>query len=182
MKKNLKKVMTMFMVVMMLQAVVFAGPRGEDKVCCKKANMSKEYKDKTIAEAVSMNKRLEALNGAIEAAGLVETLQGEGPFTIFAPVNKAFQDLSKETVEALFKPENKEQLAGVLTYHVVPGKVTAKDVVKLDGQEVMTVNGKPVKITVKDDEVFVNGAKVITTDIMTKNGVIHLIDTVLIPE
>ncbi len=186
MKKNLRMVISIFMAVMMLQGVVFAGPfKRADKPTCPQKTMQKQdkdYKDKDIVEAVVDNKRLQTLAAAVQAAGLVDTLKGEGPFTVFAPVNKAFDKLPQGTVENLLKPENKEQLTGVLTYHVVPGKVMAEDVVKLDGKEVLTVNGQPVKVKVKDGEVFINDAKVITTDIVTKNGVIHLIDTVLLPK
>lgn len=120
------------------------------------------------------------LVAAVQAAGLVETLKGEGPFTVFAPTDEAFAKLPKGTVESLLKPENKDKLIAVLTYHVVPGKVMAKDVVKLT--EAKTVQGSSVKIAVKDGKVMVDGANVIKTDIATSNGVIHVIDAVILPE
>lgn len=119
------------------------------------------------------------LAAALKAAGLVETLKGEGPFTVFAPTDEAFAKLPKGTVESLLKPENKERLVSILTYHVVPGKVKAADVVKL--KEAKTVQGIKVKIDTNDG-VKVDDAKVTKTDIECTNGVIHVIDTVLIPE
>lgn len=121
------------------------------------------------------------LAAALGAADLVETLKGAGPFTVFAPTDDAFAKLPKGTVDDLLKPENKEKLAGILTYHVVPGKVMASSVLKMDGESVATVNGKSVKIGVKGDTVTVDGAKVVTTDVDTSNGVIHIIDTVIMP-
>lgn len=120
------------------------------------------------------------LVAAVKAAGLAETLKGKGPFTVFAPTDDAFAKLPKETLESLLKPENKEKLAAILTYHVVSGKVMAADVVKLT--EAKTVNGKSVKIKVTDGVVTVDGAKVTKTDVNCANGVIHIIDTVIIPK
>lgn len=119
------------------------------------------------------------LVAAVQAAGLVDTLKGEGPFTVFAPTDEAFAKLPAGTVENLLKPENIDQLKAVLTYHVVAGKVMAADVVKLTSAT--TVQGKPVTIAVSDDGVTINNAKVVKTDIETSNGVIHVIDTVILP-
>ena len=113
------------------------------------------------------------------AAGLVDTLNSKGPFTVFAPTNEAFAKLPAGTVENLLKPENKEKLTAILTYHVVAGKVTAAQVVKLKTAD--TVNGKAVTIEAGKNGVMVNDAKVTATDIWASNGVIHVIDTVLIP-
>lgn len=120
------------------------------------------------------------LAAALQAAGLVETLKGDGPFTVFAPTDEAFAKLPAGTVETLLKPENKAQLVAVLTYHVVPGKVTAADVAKLTSAE--TVNGQSVKIEVADGAVSVDGARVTATDIAASNGVIHVIDSVILPK
>lgn len=118
---------------------------------------------------------------AVKAAGLVETLKGKGPFTVFAPTDAAFARLPKGTVDDLLKPENKEKLIAVLTYHVVPGKVLAADVVKL--KEAKTVQGQSVKVSVSEtDGVKIDGAKVVKTDIATSNGVIHVIDSVILPK
>lgn len=120
------------------------------------------------------------LAAALKAADLVDTLKGKGPFTVFAPTDEAFAKLPAGTVESLLKPENKKKLVSILTYHVVPGKVTAKDVVKLS--EAKTVQGSAVKIVVKDGKVMVDNATVTKTDIEASNGVIHVIDTVIMPK
>ncbi len=119
------------------------------------------------------------LAAALEAAGLVATLKGEGPFTVFAPTDEAFAALPEGTVESLLRPENRETLTAILTYHVVPGRVTAEQVVALDAAT--TVNGADVRITTPGSGVKVNDANVITTDVMASNGVIHVIDAVLLP-
>ena len=129
--------------------------------------------DKTIVENAVASKDFATLVAAVKAAGLVETLSGDGPFTVFAPTEAAFAKLPEGTVAELVKPENKDKLVAILTYHVVPGKVMAKDVVKL--------NGKSVGVKVKDGTVSINKAKVVKADIACKNGVIHVIDTVLLP-
>ena len=118
------------------------------------------------------------LCAAVGAAGLVETLQGVGPFTVFAPTDDAFATLPKCTVENLLKPENKSKLASILTYHVVAGKVMAADVKTMKAK---TVNGKKLDIKVADGHVTVDSAKVVKTDVAASNGVIHVIDTVLMP-
>jgi len=119
------------------------------------------------------------LVAAVQAAGLVETLKGAGPFTVFAPTDEAFAKLPEGTVESLLKPENKDKLVAVLTYHVVPGKVMAADVVKLT--EASTVQGSKAKVKVEDGTVMIDNAKVVKTDIVTSNGVIHVIDAVILP-
>lgn len=120
------------------------------------------------------------LVAAVKAAGLVETLKGKGPFTVFAPTDDAFNKLPPGTLEELLKPENKEKLAGILTYHVVAGKVMAKDVVKMESAK--TVNGQSVTIRMQDEDVMVDDAKVTKTDINCSNGVIHVIDAVVLPK
>jgi uncharacterized surface protein with fasciclin (FAS1) repeats len=117
---------------------------------------------------------------ALTAAGLVETLKGKGPFTVFAPTDDAFAKLPAGTLEDLLKPENKEKLKSILTYHVVSGKLKAAAVIKL--KTIKTVNGQELKITVKDGTVMVDNAKVTKTNIMCSNGVIHVIDAVLMPK
>ena len=110
---------------------------------------------------------------------MVETLQGKGPFTVFAPTNDAFAKLPKGTLDDLLKPENKKKLAAILTYHVLPGKVMAEDVKTMQAK---TVNGQSLDIKVEGGKVTVDKAKVITTDVAASNGVIHAIDTVLMPQ
>ena len=123
--------------------------------------------------------KFNTLAAALKAAGLVETLQGKGPFTVFAPTDEAFAKLPEGTIATLLKPENKDALTGILTYHVVGGKVLAKDVVGLSGAT--TVNGQRVDIKVDGSTVMVDGAKVVATDIECDNGVIHVIDSVILP-
>jgi len=118
------------------------------------------------------------LVAAVQAAGLVDTLTGEGPFTVFAPTDDAFAALPEGTVESLLLPENKDQLVAILTYHVVPGKVMSTDL--SDGMMAATVEGSDVTIDLSDG-VMVNGANVVTADIETSNGVIHVIDSVILP-
>ena len=144
-----------------------------------------------VASAGSMGKKdivdtavaagdFKTLATALQAAGLVDTLKGKGPFTVFAPTDEAFAKLPAGTVENLLKPENHEKLVSILTYHVVPGKVMAKDVVKL--HEAKTVNGKDVKIMTEGGKVMVDNANVVKTDIACSNGVIHVIDSVILPQ
>ena len=116
---------------------------------------------------------------AVQAADLVSALKGEGPFTVFAPTDEAFAKLPAGTLEMLLKPENKAKLAAILTYHVVPGKVMAADVVKL--RSAKTLNGQSAKVKTKGGAVMIDNAKVVKTDIETSNGVIHVIDTVILP-
>ena len=120
------------------------------------------------------------LAAALQAAGLVDTLKGTGPFTVFAPTDEAFAKLPAGTVENLLKPENRAKLQAVLTYHVVPGRVTASDVTKLSSAK--TVNGQAVTVAASTGVVMVDQAKVTQADVMASNGVIHVIDTVLLPK
>jgi uncharacterized surface protein with fasciclin (FAS1) repeats len=133
-----------------------------------------------VVEIAASNPDFSTLVTAVKAAGLAETLSGTGPFTVFAPTNAAFAKLPAGTVENLLKPENKDQLVSILTYHVVAAKVTAADVVKLD--TATTVQGGVADVTVKDGKVMIDNANVTKTDIMASNGVIHVIDTVIMPK
>lgn len=123
--------------------------------------------------------QFQTLAAALGAAGLVETLKGPGPFTVFAPTDDAFAKLPAGTVESLLRPENKDQLIAILTYHVVPGTVMASEVVRLTQAD--TVNGKPLGVRVDGTTVTINDATVTATDVAATNGVIHVIDTVLLP-
>jgi uncharacterized surface protein with fasciclin (FAS1) repeats len=136
----------------------------------------------TIVEVAVGNKSFTTLVAAVKAAGLVETLSGAGPFTVFAPTDEAFAKLPKGTVEELVKPENKEKLTAILTYHVLAGKVMAADAIAADGKMVKTVNGQEIAVKVKDGKVMINDATVIIADVAASNGVIHAIDTVLLPK
>ncbi|MEQ8209534.1 MAG: fasciclin domain-containing protein [Lacipirellulaceae bacterium] len=135
---------------------------------------------KTIVETAIANKDFNTLVAAVKAAGLVDTLQGEGPFTVLAPTDKAFAALPKGTVETLLMPENKQKLADILTYHVFSGKARAEDVVKLDSAK--SVLGQEVKIVANEKGIMINNAKVVIANIECSNGVIHVIDAVLLPQ
>ena len=137
----------------------------------------------TITELVAGNPEFSTLLAAVEAAGLAETLSGDGPYTVFAPTDAAFAELPEGTLDTLLQPENKEQLAGILTYHVVPAEVMAADV---EAGEVPTVNSAPFTVALEGEAVAItdgqgNQANVIETDIDASNGVVHVIDAVLLP-
>ncbi len=144
------------------------------------AKDAKTMKQADIVDTAVAAGQFKTLATALQAAGLVETLKGKGPFTVFAPTDEAFAKLPAGTVENLLKPENKAELTKILTYHVVAGKVKAADVVKLS--EAKTVEGRTVAISAKDGGVKVNDANVVSTDIMATNGVIHVIDSVILPK
>ena len=139
---------------------------------------SKESNKDIVDTAVS-NGSFKTLAAALGAAGLVDTLKGDGPFTVFAPNDEAFAKLPKGTVETLLKPENKDKLIDILTYHVVSGKVPAKVAVTLD--KATAINKKDIKVKNKKGGLFLNKSKVIATDVQASNGVIHVIDKVLLP-
>ncbi len=147
---------------------------------CFGVTMTRAADKKDIVDTAVGAGSFKTLVAAVQAAGLVDTLKGKGPFTVFAPTDEAFAKLPKGTVEDLLKPENKAKLVAVLTYHVVPGKVMAADVVKL--KEAKTVQGQSVKIVVEGGKVKVDAANVVKTDIETSNGVIHVIDAVILPK
>ena len=134
---------------------------------------------KTIAQVATEAGTFKTLVAALGAAGLVETLQGPGPFTVFAPTDAAFAKLPAGTVEALLA--DREKLTAILTYHVVSGKVMAGDIVRANGAKPATVNGQALDAVVRGGKVYVNGAQVTSADVGASNGVIHVIDTVLLP-
>ena len=133
---------------------------------------------KTIAELAATSKSFKTLTAAVKAAGLTETLSGKEPLTLFAPTDAAFAKLPKGTVEALLKPENKAKLIKLLTYHVVAGSVLSTD---LKSGDVQTVEGSPVAVQVGTAGVMVNNAKVLRADVKASNGIVHVIDTVMMP-
>jgi uncharacterized surface protein with fasciclin (FAS1) repeats len=139
-----------------------------------------EMPEKDIVDTAIAAGSFETLVTAVQAADLVDTLKSEGPFTVFAPTDEAFAKLPAGTIEDLLKPENKAQLQAILTYHVVAGKVMAADVVNIDAAT--SVQGSDIAIAVKDGKVMLNdSATVVQTDIQSSNGVIHVIDTVILP-
>ena len=133
-----------------------------------------------IVETAVANGSFKTLVAAVTAADLVTTLSGVGPFTVFAPVDAAFEALPAGTVDTLVKPENKDQLTGILTYHVIAGKVMSSDLT--DGMKAETVNGQEVTIHLKDGKVYVNDAEVVIADVETSNGVVHAISAVIMPK
>ena len=135
---------------------------------------------KNIVETAIEAGNFTTLVTAVKAADLVETLQGSGPFTVFAPNDDAFAKVPKDALNALIA--DKAALTSVLTYHVISGEVLAKDAEQLDGKDVKTINGQSFKITVKDGNIMIDGARVIATDIRCSNGVIHVIDAVINPK
>ncbi|PRY89641.1 fasciclin domain-containing protein [Mongoliibacter ruber] len=137
------------------------------------------YEENDIVDVAVATDFLSTLVAAVQAGDLVDVLKGDGPFTVFAPTNDAFAALPAGTVENLLKPENKAQLVAVLTYHVVPGKVYSKDL--KDGMKAKTAQGSEVTITLKDGKAMVNNATVSAADIEASNGVVHVIDTVILP-
>ena len=140
-------------------------------------SVSSQSKD--IVDTAVANGSFKTLAAALKAAGLVETLKGAGPFTVFAPTDAAFAKLPAGTVETLLKPENKDRLRRVLTYHVVPGRVAAADVTKMNSAK--AVSGDNLTIAVKNGKVMINSANVVTPDVGASNGIIHVIDTVILP-
>ena len=153
-----------------IAAAVFAAP----------AVATAQAPTKNIVETAVAAGSFNTLVAAVKAAGLAETLSGPGPFTVFAPNDAAFAKLPAGTIDALLK--DKATLTSILTYHVVPGKVMAADVIRMKSGNPKTVNGQTVAIVVRDGKVFVDGAQVISTDIVTTNGVIHVIDAVIMPK
>jgi uncharacterized surface protein with fasciclin (FAS1) repeats len=142
-------------------------------------NNTSVYAENDIVDLAVQTDFLSTLVAAVQAGDLVDVLKGDGPFTVFAPTNEAFAKLPAGTVETLLKPENKAQLIAVLTYHVVPGKVYSKDL--KDGMKAKTAQGSEITITLKDGKAMVNNATVTAADIEASNGVVHVIDTVILP-
>lgn len=140
-------------------------------------NAADEKKD--IVDTAVADGSFKTLAAALKAAGLVETLKGAGPFTVFAPTDEAFAKLPEGTVETLLKPENKAKLVDILTYHVVPGNVPAEAAMKL--KEATAVNKKTLTLEVKGEALYLNKSKVTTADVKCSNGTIHIIDAVLMP-
>ena len=164
-KNTIYSVPALFAALLLLATEVYAGGYGK-----KQADIVD-----TAVSAGSFN----TLAPALQAGGLVDTLKSDGPYTVFAPTDEAFAKLPEGTVETLLLPENKDKLVEILTYHVVAGKVTSAEVVTL--QSAQTANGSDVAIKVVDETVFINDSRVVAVDIEASNGVIHVVDTVILP-
>ncbi|HEX8876256.1 MAG TPA: fasciclin domain-containing protein [Phycisphaerales bacterium] len=178
------------LVLASIAGLAFAGDCGKQSSCTDgsksdvkitkasyKGDKDKAAKQDIVDTAVGVG-NFKTLAAALQAAGLVETLKGKGPFTVFAPTDAAFEKLGTATINDLLKPENKAKLAAILTYHVVPGRVLAKDVTTTS---VATANGQRIELVVKDGKVTIDNANVTATDVLASNGVIHVIDTVILP-
>jgi len=163
-----------FTLIFLLLGLIFIQAGCEDE-----ADAGYGRKKMDIVDTAASADEFGTLVTALKAAELVETLKGHGPFTVFAPTDDAFAKLPEGTLDDLLEPENKEKLTSILTYHVVSGRVPAGRVVKLNSAK--TLNGKEVSIKVENGDVMINDAKVIKTDIHCTNGIIHVIDTVLMP-
>lgn len=142
--------------------------------------MSPYADEKDIVETAVSAGSFTTLVAAVQAAGLVETLKGEGPFTVFAPTDEAFAKLPAGTLEELLRPENRSKLQSILTYHVVPGRLLAEEVVGLKSAQ--TAQGQELMISLKDGAAMVDDACIVKTDVMASNGVIHVIDSVILPK
>lgn len=142
-------------------------------------SVSSYGQSQNIVELAQSQEDLSTLVEAVKAAGLVETLSGEGPFTVFAPTNAAFEALPEGTLETLLKPENKDQLTALLTYHVASGKTASTDL--SDGMQVATVEGSNAEVTLQDGAAMIEGAKVVMADVKASNGIVHVIDAVILP-
>lgn len=142
-------------------------------------NNDNAHNHHNIVEVAIDTENLSTLVAAVQAAGLVETLSGEGPFTVFAPTNAAFEALPEGTLESLLKPENRDQLVQILTYHVVAGEVMSTDL--SDGMMAETVEGSQITISIADGAVSINNASVVAADVDASNGVVHVIDSVIMP-
>lgn len=178
----MKKLLTLTACALALAAVspAFAGNYGDKAKTYGEKTMHKKAKA-DIVDTAAANEDFSTLVAAVKAAGLVDTLKGEGPFTVFAPTNAAFAALPAGTLDDLLKPENKEKLAGILTYHVVPGKIKARDIASGE-TKVATAQGQKAKIAKTDSGVTIDNANIVKADIKTKNGVIHVIDAVILPQ
>ena len=169
-----KAILFSAMVCAALPAASIMIPASARQASAADAPATKDIVDTAVAAG-----KFKTLAAALKAAGLVETLKGSGPFTVFAPTDEAFAKLPPGTLEDLLKPQNKAKLQAILTYHVVPGRATAQDVASMTSAK--TVNGKDLKLQMSDGKVMVNNATVTKADIAASNGVIHVIDTVLLP-
>ncbi|WP_397446393.1 fasciclin domain-containing protein [Polaribacter sp. R77954] len=181
---NFKKLFSITVFAIIVSLPTFANTDPKDK--------NNEKNEKTIVGVAAANDNFTTLVAAVKAAGLVETLNSDGPFTVFAPINDAFGKLPKGTVESLLKPENKKLLTAILTYHVVAGEFKAKDVLAAikanNGKfDIKTVQGGTLTASLKDGKVILKDTKgntstVIITDVAASNGVVHAIDTVVMPK
>lgn len=171
MKKQIFSLMSMLMLAVFS---VYANGDKNNSDTPKKENQAMD-----IVDLASSQDNLSTLVAAVKAAGLVETLKGDGPFTVFAPTNEAFEALPAGTLEMLLKPENKDKLVAILTYHVVSGEVESTGL--SDGMSVATVEGNEIDVAIEGESVMINEASVVSADVAASNGVVHVIDQVILP-
>ena len=171
-KNTMIKLLSTFVMALFLSVTLLANDEVEKPL--------KEKADKDIVDLAASTDFLSTLVAAVKAGDLVDVLKGDGPFTVFAPTNEAFAKLPAGTVEDLLKPENKAKLIEVLTYHVVAGKIMSTDL--KDGQKAKTVQGQEITVSLKDGKAMINNATVTTADIEATNGIVHVIDTVILPK
>ena len=162
-------------ILLSVPALIFAGGYNKSKTGHQASAAGMDIVDTAVSAG-----QFNTLAAALKAADLVDTLRGDGPFTVFAPTDDAFAKLPEDTLKDLLRPENKAKLQSILTYHVVSGKVMAKDVTMMSSAK--TVNGGSFQVSQRNGSVMIDNAKVIKTDVMASNGVIHVIDTVIIPK
>lgn len=172
MRRRLKGIIVCMIVVLTVQFGVGVNAKSDD-----------QQASKSIVEFLKKSKKEYSIfDQALEASGLKGTLEGEGPFTIFVPTNRAFEQLPKGALEKLLSPENKVQLADLVNYHVTKGQLSAEELNKLNGQEITMLDGKLAKVEVKDGHLTIDGAKVLKADIPVGNGVLHVVNTVFTPD
>lgn len=169
----MKKLMSIFLMATLIVVTSFANDHEKKPKPVVNA-------DKDIVDLAAGTEFLSTLVAAVKAGGLVDVLKGDGPFTVFAPTNEAFSKLPEGTLESLLKPENKAQLVKILTYHVIPGSIKSSDL--KNGMEVETVQGQKVKVMLAGGKAMINNATVTAADIEATNGMVHVIDTVILPE
>jgi uncharacterized surface protein with fasciclin (FAS1) repeats len=178
--KSLATVLSLSLLIALPLATAAGDCGGQDKSTAAAKAMKAGYdKSADIVDTAIAAGSFKTLTAALDAAGLVDALRAEGPFTVFAPTDEAFAKLPAGTVESLLAPENRDKLVRILTYHVVKGKVTANDVMKIDSAEALS--GDELSIAANKSGVHIDNAMVVQPDIEASNGVIHVIDTVLIP-
>lgn len=153
----------------------------QSSICLMASAAAQNTNSLDIVQIAQGNKDLSTLVTALESAGLVDALKGDGPFTVFAPTNEAFNKLPAGTLDNLLKPQNKNALANLLYYHVTSGRVSSSELSRLNGKEINMLSGQPAGIEVRNGSIYIDGAKVTIADIQAKNGVIHVIDAVMQP-
>lgn len=174
---NKKRSMTIILMLGLLILVAHSGTVDAKPVI----KWDEKTADQNIVDIISSDSKFTVVASMLKAAGLEETLQGNGPFTVFVPTDTAFMKLPKGSIEKLLKSENKGVLVAILTYHVYPGELLVQEISELAGNEIEMISKQNAKIRMKQGNLYIDGAKIVATDIMAKNGVIHVIHSVMLP-